>query len=476
VKNRTFFLMLPLFGIALAGTLLAGCGLLPSKAERAYSQYQAALAGGDKNRVRAALVALASADEDNPDYWIELGKIQIEFGDYAKAYDAFSRAYEVDRSNVPVLTALTQMALLSGNIPLADEQAKTLALLSPDNPTVTLVRGYVALQAGDLGQADGEASKLLAGAPTDPDAKILKARVLIARSAIPDAVSLLEAQHKAEPEDRMALRALSALYRNRSDWRNATRADAALHKLDPDDTNVAQDLIEASLRSGNLALARVTSVPLLSASSNPGSVQGTLDLWARFSPALLPGVVELANASAGDNRVAFANYFNRMDRPAVASHLLGGRARLPVTSANLRWDAVIAQSLSLQKQEKAAKQLFNLILAKEPDQLDALRGRSALAARTGSSKQAIVDAQRLVSASPNSGEDRLLLAQAYLAGGHLTDVKRTLWEAFQAVPDDERVLAALKRVLGSTGDADAEQRLNDEYADKELAKLRKELV
>ena len=91
-------------------------------------------------------------------------------------------------------------------------------------------------------------------------------------------------------------------------------------------------------------------------------------------------------------------------------------------------------------------------------------------------RQAIVDAQRLVSATPKTGEDRLLLAQAYLAAGSKSDVARTLWEAFQDLPDDERVLTALRNVLVSKGDRDAERRLIDEATDRRMAKLAKDLV
>jgi predicted Zn-dependent protease len=91
-------------------------------------------------------------------------------------------------------------------------------------------------------------------------------------------------------------------------------------------------------------------------------------------------------------------------------------------------------------------------------------------------RQAIVDAQRLVSATPKTGEDRLLLAQAYAAAGSKRDVTRTLWEAFQDLPDDERVLTALRNVLVSRGDRDAERRLNNEATDRRMAKLAKDLV
>jgi hypothetical protein len=91
-------------------------------------------------------------------------------------------------------------------------------------------------------------------------------------------------------------------------------------------------------------------------------------------------------------------------------------------------------------------------------------------------REAVVDAQRLVSASPNTGDDRLLLAHAFFAAGNKREVTRTLWQAFQDLPEDERVLAALKSALVSTGDLDGVRRLNDEFADQRKSKLVKDLV
>src|SRR2546422_418657 len=109
-------------------------------------------------------MVLVNLDEDVPDYWIELCKIDLQLGDYRSAFDAFSRAHELDRTNIPVLAALTQLALANGQVDFAEEQARTLALVAPDHPMVQLTKSYVALQAGDLDKAETGADKLLAEA------------------------------------------------------------------------------------------------------------------------------------------------------------------------------------------------------------------------------------------------------------------------------------------------------------------------
>ncbi len=477
MKNRTLFFVLFPLGLAAATPLLSGCHWFGRSTSQAYGDYQAAVAAGDLTRAQMALLKLVHADEDVPDYWIELGKIDLQLGQYAQAFDALSRAHELDRTNVEVQAILTQLALLSGDVPLADEQAKTLALLAPDHPAVALVRGYVALKAGDLDKADAEADGLLANTPNEPNAKILKARILIERRRIDDAISLLEDQHKAVPEDRAALRALTALYRSRGDWGSVARLQSDLHKLDPNDPNISRSLIEASLRSDDVRTAQTVSQALLTPTASLQFIDSVLDVWAISAPkgVVLPGAGNIASSMNGDRRVAFADYFNEIGKPDATADLLG-RSLLPVTPSNSRWNAVLAQAMALQGRTTEAKQLFDRVLQAEPDQVDALRGRSALEAKTGMAKQAVVDAQRLISVTPNNGGDRLLLAQAYLAAGNRNEVRRTLWQAFQDLPDDQRVFMALRSVLVSTGDMDGAKRLSDEFADQRFEKLKKDLI
>ena len=476
MNNRTLFFSLSLFGLVAGTPFLGGCRLFQSSSTQDYNQYQAALAVGDLKSAQIALLRLVHEEEDVGDYWTQLGKIDLQLGEYSSAYDAFSRAYELDRSNVQLLSALTQMALLSGQLPLADEQARTLALLAPDSPVVKLVRGYVALGAGNLDQADAQAGEVLSASPTDPLGNILKARIFVARQQVDDATKLLESQHQAEPQDRTAIRGLSTIYRYRNDWRNLARIQSDLLKLDPKNANVSLALIEASLRAGDLDSAIQATGPLLADDANAELLDRALTTWARYAPrgSVLPNAAEIADRSSGNKRVSWANYMNYVGKPGVATELLK-QAQLPVTAQNARWNAVLAQSWALQDQAQQAQSLFNAILRHEPDQLDALRGRSALEARSGMTKQAIVDAQRAVSITPNTGEDRLLLARAYFAAGNKPAVRRTLWDAFQDIPDDERVIASLKSVLVSTGDLDGANRLVGEAADEQSKKL-KELV
>src|SRR3712207_5558305 len=104
-KKRLSSLLLPTLLIV----TLAACDNRQEQAQAAYAQYQAASVNGDLREARRALVALVAADDSNAAYWIELAKVSLQLTDYSGAYDAFQRAHELDRGNVEVLTAMTQL-------------------------------------------------------------------------------------------------------------------------------------------------------------------------------------------------------------------------------------------------------------------------------------------------------------------------------------------------------------------------------
>lgn len=477
MKNRTLFFTLSVL-LAVGSAPLTGCGYLKARdARAAYNRYQAALAAGDLRGARRALIKLVRIDQDVPEYWMQLGKLQLALGRYREAYNAYEHAHELDRSNVEALSTMAQIALLSGQADLATENARSLSLISSDNPVVTMVNAYGDLQAGNLDKAGGAIDTVLANSPNEPLATILKSRVLLARNRFDDALGVLEAQHRAVPDDRGAIRNLAQMYRVRNDWKNLARIQSDAHRLDPRDSAITEDLIEALLRAGEVPQAVAVSTPVLSGRTDPKLLDDVLKLWADYGPrgTALPNGMELARAASGDRRVSFADYYNRINMPAAAATLLTDK-HLPVTHVNARWNAVFAQALALQGRSAEAKQLFDMVLDREPDQAEALRGRSALEAKSGLTRQAVIDAQRLVTIEPNSGEDRLLLAQSYLAAGNRQEVQRTLWQAFQDLPDDERVFSALRSVLASTGDVEGQRRVEAEFNDRRMAELTKELV
>ena len=479
MNNRGPFFAACCFAATALSLFLAGCNSAESRAQEALADYQQASAIGDAKAARMALLQLVAAEDGNPDYWRELGKLQVQLGAYNDAYYAFTRAHELDKSNAEVLSTLTQLALLSGNLDLAEKHAQSLELVQPSHPAIKLTYGYVALRRGNLDEADRRADQLLAEFPRESSSNLLKARVLLARDKNDEAVKLLETQTTGAPDDAGSWKALVALHERQGDWPAVTKAASQLYTINPRNPEPAYKAIDAAFRSGNTAAAVRLSEPFLRSEAPPEQANAVLTIWAeRWNTPEAAAEARRFMASANPMHLfAYATFFNAIGRPEEAAELLGGATpRLPVTVTNQTLNALIAESMALQGQRTEAKKLFDAVLANEPDHVYALRGRINLEITTGQAKAAIVDAQRLVSVVPKSARYHLLLARAYAAAGESRQVDRTLWNAFHNIPANVLLFEALRaHVQRSSGD-DAAERVTAEFQQQQDAELSRELI
>jgi hypothetical protein len=86
-------------------------------------------------------------------------------------------------------------------------------------------------------------------------------------------------------------------------------------------------------------------------------------------------------------------------------------------------------------------------------------------------RAAVTDAQRLVSVSPRSARERLLLARAYAAAGDQRQVDRTLWDAFHEIPADFLLYEALRAHVVKSDGAEAATRVDAEFRQQQDVEL-----
>jgi predicted Zn-dependent protease len=476
-ERSAFFAACCIAATALS-VFLAACDSPESKAQEAYGEYQAATASGDLAAARGALKRLVAVKDDDPTIWVELGRVQLQLKDNEGAYYSFTRAHELDRTNVETLATLTQLALLSGNPDNAEEHAKQLELVAPGHPAAKLAFGYLFLQRQEFDQADEQADSLLATLPYEPGAKLLKARILLGRKEAGKAIALLQDQVRVQPRDSSSWKALMLLGERENDWKAVGQAARRFRQLNPEDQDVGVTIVEASLRTNDFAAALRDSEPLLKPDSPPGQVSAILELWAKHwkAPEAIVEAKRLAKTASAQQLLAYATFFNEAGSPEDAVALVGSDPRLPVNAGNMSINSVIATSLALRGDRARAKQIFDAILAHEPDHVYALRGRTNLEIATGNGKAAILDAQRLVSVEPNSARDRILLARAYAAGGDNREADRTLWDAFHEIPGDFDAYETLRARVQKTGDDAALSSLDDEFKHQRDDVLAREFI
>lgn len=461
----------------LASCASASCSSSDSRAQQALDAYQAATVSNDPAGARRALLQLVQAKEDVPDYWVELGKLQASMGSYGDAYYALTRAYELDRSNPQLLQALTELALRGGDLSSAEARARELEVVSPDNPWVKLTDGWAAISRSQFNDALAASEQLLANSPSDPGAILLKARALIGLNREPEAEQLLEKHVQVQPTDIGSSRTLAKIYVRNEDWNKAADLARRMSDVAPQDPNTARLLVEAAFRSGNVALGRAASARSLNAGADPALIASILDLWSDYwpSPQRIQDAKSLAAAAPNlDQKVVYAAFLSRQGSPADAVRLVGSAATLPVNAGNADANAVFGDALLRMGRLGQAKSRFDAVIAFDSGNAAALRGRSELELQARDTTAAIADAQKLVSVLPNSARDRLLLARCYSAAGNSRWADRTLWSAFQDIPADERIFAALNATV--KGSSDASRQLREEFDRQRDAELNRGML
>jgi Flp pilus assembly protein TadD len=456
-----------LVGLTLCLFSLSACHSREDQARKAFDQYQAANASGDLIAARTALLALVSADDTVADYWVELGKVQIQLGDMGGAYSAYQRAHELDRANPTILGIQTQLALRAGNLTLAQQSARDLELVAPDDPAVGMTFGYVALRQGELAEADRRAKLILAANPNDPNATVLHARVLLASGEPDKAAAVLREQVRLQPSDQQSLRALLAIYELRDDWPGAATVARGLVTWKPKDQAVRARLIGSALRAGNsqMALAE-TTIGLRDA--NPREINLLLAPWfiTGQQRQVVATLVDAARQAQGERRTTMARQLALAGQPKQVLQIVRDLATQPVKPANIVANALYGEALAATNQVSQGLERLNAVLRVDPANTDALRGRASLRSRTGEHKLAIEDAQKLVAADRGSAEARLFLARTYTTAGQDDDARRTLWDAFHDIPAERSIFEALRPFVLRSGDPRAAQLLSEEFNDQ----------
>ena len=455
--------------------LAASCSSADSRAEAALGAYQAAAASNDMLGARRALRQLVRAKDDIADYWAELGRVNAALGSYGDAYYAFTRAYELDRSNVELARMCTQLALRTGDLATAQARAQELQVLAPGDPWVKLAKAWADVAESRYDQALTTADELLVDAPLDPVASLLKGRALFGLGREDEAIAFLNRHVQAVPSDSGALALLAQIYERRDDWANVASVRQRLSQAKPDDQDNLVSLIDAALRSGRIPEARVASFRLLRPNAPASLVSRVLHGWATYWPSSqrVEDARKLAAAAPKEQRLVYAAFLSRVGSPGHALDIAAPLSALPVNAQNAEADAVFADALARSGELARASSILDAVIAYDPGNATALRARTELELRIGRSAQAVEDAQKLVTVLPDSAADRLLLAKAFAAAGDKAAANRTLWTAFRDIPADDSIYAALRST--KNGNSDQLNELQAEFSRQRDAQIRRGL-
>ncbi|MDR6788453.1 putative Zn-dependent protease [Sphingomonas sp. BE138] len=434
--------------------LLTGCRSREERAAKFAAMYESAMADNNPFMARLAMQKAVAYDDANPDYWQQLGSVQLALGDYSGAFNAYLRANELDHSNPAVLQALADLAVIGGHSEDAQRYARQVLLLRPDDPAPQTTLGFVALRNRDYDGALKRAETVLASRVDDSNATILKARALAGQGKAEPALTLLRDFVAGHPRDASALDALGDLSGRFGNLPGQKDAQSRELELRPKDVGLRVNYARTLYRLGERDAAHDMLLPMMRSGEHGGLLIDMLALFLRYEPRdrALAEVRALApQASAGD-KMRYAYFLMMAGQAAEGEALVAPLVSLPVTAANAAPLALLAQAQAMQGRNDDALKLLDAVLAFDDGNITALRARTDLYLRTGRGRQAVFDAQRLVASKPRSADDRVRLARAYTLAGQPQLAENTYRAGIQEIGGaDPLLFAGLRNFLVKAG-------------------------
>lgn len=408
--------------LALVMASTAGCERSDAAAAEDAARAQALLDARRYAEARLAINDAIAERDDEPQFHILRGRIEMAAGSLTGAYDAYSNAMSLDPANREALQAVSQLGLQTGHLQDSLEATDAILSLAPDDTGALLMRGLHSVIRSRFDEADGYADRILALDPANEGGVILKARIAVRRNAPQKALEILTAYGTSRPNTVGILRTRLEIYRFLRDAKGMRDQFALLRSLAPDNPALRLDEANFAFKDGRPGDGEALLAALLSNSKLPAEqIPAILALWTEYRPAG-PGDGSLdAIAATGTRaaRLAVAEYLVERGRIAVARRLLDGLDSADRAGA----DAAIA---GREGRWAEALRAAGAILDQDDTHCLALTVRAEGLLRRGDAPGALRSAQLAASQCPGQISAWTIAAEAY-ARRNDTDNARQMW-------------------------------------------------
>lgn len=340
------------------------------------------------------------------------------------------------------------------------EEAKALlesVLASPpDEATANEARlklARLALAEKNLDRANELADTVLASDAKNAEALAMRAAILAERGEIDAAVLDLRAALNESPENVQLLRLAADIYQRSGNPELAGESLASAVRLSSADPDVVLAYLAFLQKTGQGsameavltdAVERRPDSPQLLAAL--GAVHVQEQDWGsaqRIATQLRP-----LDADAADRLTAAILTGQGRTEEAVA---LLGQLGETVGSGTGSMTSAIVQVYAQTGQRAAAHAFLDDILAREPENAEALRLRGALLQLDGETKKAEDAFQAAIKANPQDAAAYLALANLHQSGGRAEEAEAVLEKGLAALPDDPLLLLNHADLLNMKG-------------------------
>lgn len=435
---------------------LASCGSPEEKAEKAATRADVYYHRRDLWSARAEIKRAIAQQDDVPEYWARLARIELAAGHYLEAHNAYARVAELDPDNAEATQTMAELSYAGGSLDDAEKLADKILEEQPRSLRMLLVKGAVAANRRDVPKAHAIADRILEIDPTNEGGKILLARVLNMGGEREKAIALLEEASSKDGESAAKLMALLDLYTGRDDFPRIARTFARLFALDPDNVDLRLEYARLLYERGrpDRALGMLARLSRRHR-GDPGIERRIVELWADVGSARVDvEAVRRLVAASGDAamKVALGHMLLDQKRYADVEALLRPHIdKGDISAERVEADVIYAGALAGLGRGGEAVALVDRILEFDSSNPRALLMQVRVSLAGGDLARALNDAQTLVRDNPGLVEGRVALADIYVRRKEPILADAAYARAMNELADNSQMLETYVDYLRRTG-------------------------
>ena len=204
--------------------------LLPDPKDKIEEQnlLHTAMMASEDNRLaeaRTALEKVLQLNPKSPTALVQLGELEFQSGNYAKAAEYLGRAREIRPDDATAAYYQGQALEKIGNLPAARDSLEASLKLTPGQFPARLLLGEVYLRLRDSKASEDQFEAALLLQPNNPNAKLDLAKALIASSNYAEAIQQLESLTKSQPNNAEVFGLLAQAYKGTGNQAGAQQAE-----------------------------------------------------------------------------------------------------------------------------------------------------------------------------------------------------------------------------------------------------------
>lgn len=216
--------------------------LLPDPKDKIEQQnlLHAAMLAVDEHRPNEARTGFAKALQLDPRSFTalaQLGRIELSARNYEAAAGHLETAHSLRPDDAKVAFDYARALQPLGRLAPAREALESGLKLNPTNLAGRLLLARVDLDLKDSRGAQDQIDAALLLRPESKEAQVLKAELLISENNFPEAVQILQAVTKAQPQNAKAFKVLASAYRGLGRQQEAVRAENQARRLSVADSH-----------------------------------------------------------------------------------------------------------------------------------------------------------------------------------------------------------------------------------------------